>query len=197
MAFSVVDICNLSLSNLGLEGINALNDEVKAARQCTLKFPLARDSVLSEFPWNFAKKRQVLALLGDTVSGWDYAYSVPSDMLRAIKIYNPAGDQNDKINYEISLNDTNTKRIILTNQETAELVYIARVEDPNVFETAFVDALVLRLASDLAYAMKGDRALQGQMMQLYTRQLGLAQSANANERHKPDDRQSNYVTARR
>ena len=58
---SVIDICNKALDKLGQNPIISLTDGNKAANLCTRNWPLVRDQVLREHPWNFAMKRAILA----------------------------------------------------------------------------------------------------------------------------------------
>ena len=84
---SVVDICNIALSNLGDQKISSLSDANERARVCHLRHEDVRDSVLRSHPWSCAIKRTQLAR-NDTapVWGFDYAYSLPSDCLRVLDV---------------------------------------------------------------------------------------------------------------
>lgn len=53
----------------------------------------------------------------------------------------------------------NQKRIILTNQQNAELVYTVRITDPNIFDDMFIVAMVGRLAAQLVIPLSGDKTL--------------------------------------
>jgi hypothetical protein len=215
---SAVDICNLALSHIGVPTIQALTESNRQARECSRLYPLLRDAVLSEFPWNFARRRVVLALVsGEEVSGWTFVYAYPSDCLRALEIYNPLTTQtytdgqyvsgqliesivkvkSDKIKFEIAVNEAKNQRLILTDQEAAELIYTARVEDTNLFSSSFIDALSWRVAADLAIPLKGKMPLQQQMLAVYEAKLGKSRQANANEHFEPPSGVSSYVTARK
>jgi hypothetical protein len=213
---NAIDICNMALSHIGSPRIQAFSDRTKQGYDCTLHYEPVRDSVLRAFPWNFAKKRKVLSLKDDSVSGWEYVYAYPTDCLRALDIYNPLISQSftdgyydnglfvqsavqvkaDRIKFEVSLNEENNRRILLTNQEDAELVYIARVTDPNVFDTEFTKALAYALAAELAIPQKGDPRLQEVMLRNYQMILGQAQKENANEQFDTPTNVSAYITAR-
>jgi len=218
MAVSVINICNLALSRIGAPSIAAITENTRPARECNRLYETVRDTVLSEFPWNFARKQEALAALsGEEVTGWDYAYAYPTDCLTALQIYNPLTNQTytdgeyvayqlvesavkikaDRIKFEIGTNSTKDTRLILTDQEDAELIYTARITDPNMFSSAFIDALSWRLAADLAIPLKGKASLQQQMLAMYVRKLGYAQQVNANEGFEPPSGVSGYVTARK
>lgn len=215
---SQIEICNLALSHVGAPSIASLTENTRQSRECNRLYEILRDTVLSDFPWNFARKRLVLALLSSvTYSGWDYAYAYPVDCLKAREIYNPYTTKTytdgqyvsgnyvesavqvkaDKIEFEIAANADLDTRVILTMQEDAELIYTARVQDANMFSALFIDAFSWRMASDLALPLKGKAALQQQMMALYRERLGRGQQENANEGFEPPSGVSPYVVARK
>lgn len=215
---SSVDICNLALSHINAPPIQSLTEKNRQARECNRLYELTRDAVLSEFPWNFAEKQKNLAeVSGVTFSGWDYVYTYPSDCLTALEIYNPVPRktytdgyyqngayiegavkvQSDKIQFEIKTSDAKDKRYICTNEEQAELIYTARVEDANIFSSSFIDALSWRLAADLAMPLKGSLQLHERMLRVYEAKLGRTRALNANEGHEPPDSVSSYVVARK
>ncbi len=73
---SVVQICNIALSNLGEAKIAALTDENERARQCNLRYEDCRDAVLRSHPWNAAVTRAALAA-NVTAPAWGFAKSLP------------------------------------------------------------------------------------------------------------------------
>jgi hypothetical protein len=193
-----VEICNLALSHLSAARIQSLDDRTKGAYECKLHYPVMRDAVLRDHQWNFATKREVLALETVTYSGWAYAYAYPVDCIEARELYD-AGQglrTNQKIPFEVALNSAKNRRLVLTDQDAAELIYTARVTDANMFDPLFVMALSYALASELAISIKGDPKLAELMTQTYRRQVGRAMAKNSNERAGPIDQTSPYVSAR-
>src|SRR4051794_27811539 len=80
---SIVSICNLALTNLGKENINALSEPTAEARACNQFYDHVRDLLLQGYPWRFAGKTQSIAAIGNTKLGaWSYAYSRPVDCLK-------------------------------------------------------------------------------------------------------------------
>jgi hypothetical protein len=207
---SVIDVCNLALSHLGAYAIQALSDNVKEAKESNRLYPFARDAVLRDHDWNFASARATLALSTETVTGWTYAYGYPVDCIAAREIVDPNkggvaqtdswGNDNTsrspKIPYEISLNAAKTSRLILTNQETAELRYTAKITDPNLFDSLFIDALAFRLAADLAQPLRGSPQLVQMLVQMYTMKISKAKSENAGEGRADPDHSCTFLEAR-
>lgn len=90
---SDVDICNLMLSRLGddatITSLSPPEGSVQAER-CATFYPLARDSLLELYDWNFATRRVVLTEttlpIGCT---WQYAYIMPNNVIRVISVLPP------------------------------------------------------------------------------------------------------------
>ena len=62
---SVVQICNIALSNIGEQRITALTDNNERARLCNLRYDDVRDAVLRSYPFKVAVQRVELALSAD------------------------------------------------------------------------------------------------------------------------------------
>ena len=192
---SEVSICNMALSRLGANRISALTEASREARECSLAFAQARDSVLRDHPWNFANRVQYLALTEDEPFGFAYAYAYPSDCLAARKIWQEV-DTDTPIDFEVRQNDAATARVIVTDEADAALVYTARIENPNVWDAQFVDALVLRLATDLALPLTQNAQIQNAMAQLYQRTIFAAKTQDAKEGRTEPESTSSFIFAR-
>ena len=157
---SVVEICNLALSRLGENSAIASIDPPEGSAQaehCALFYPLSRDTLLDIHPWNFARRKVLLAPLDDDSSPWRFAYARPHDCLRTLNLLSQeALSEQETQHYCNAVNGKGTPTI-LTNQENASLVYTARVDDAALFPPLFIDALSWLLASHLAGpVIKGD-----------------------------------------
>ena len=80
---------------------------------------------------------------------------------------------------------------ILTNTPKALVVYTARVENPQFFDTLFRVALINALASEIAFALTGDRAISMSLAEKTNGVILAARVASANEgltaaEHVPD-----------
>lgn len=155
MASSKTAIANMALSNIGISTYIADIDteRSKEANVIRLYYDQARDSVLEAYDWGFARKSRVLTLTAEEFTNWEYAYSYPSDCVKARRIEyeglrNPRADQ--RIPFEVRVNNDGTQRYIVTDQVDAELVYTMRLTDPNMFSPSFVNALSTVLSSLIA-----------------------------------------------
>ena len=195
---SEVEICNLALNHLGGYRIQSLEDRNKQANFCKNLYPSLRDTVLEAHDWTFARKRITLALLSDeSFDGWTYAYQLPNDCLNPRLIHNSVSNsEQDKIEFELVGNEAKNRRIILTNQVDAVLIYTAQTTDANMFSATFKDALAWLMASYLAVPLLGKANLQSQFFELYEISIGRARSSSANKGSKKPDDKNDYVEAR-
>src|SRR5687768_843028 len=87
MPSSVIGIYNQALSALGLDAdVQDVAEDSPESRTCNLFYEDVRDQVLRDFPWPFARKVAVLALVAGTPNEWGYQYRYPSDALAIRRI---------------------------------------------------------------------------------------------------------------
>ena len=72
-------------------------------------------------------------------------------------------------------------RVLLTDESTAKILYIARITDTTLFDSLFVDTLVAKLAADLAYPVTNSLKVQEQMYRLFQLKLSEARSIDGQE----------------
>ena len=172
-----VSICSNALRRLGDDPITSLTDDTERARLCNSLYAPARDAVLRSHPWNFAITRATLAQLSTTPAyEYAYQYSLPTDpyCLRVLSM--EYQDYVFKIEHLAG-----TGRVLLTDESTAKILYIARVSDTAQFDSLFVDALTAKLAADLSYPVTNSTSLQLQMHKLYELKLSEARSIDGQE----------------
>ena len=157
---SVVDIANSALNLLGASTISALTDDSKNARLCNQRYEPVRNRVFRSHAWNCLTKRVQLAQ--DTtapVVEYSYAYTLPSDCLRVLKIHTGVTDSiASDINYKVE------GRKVKTNEGTVYLVYVALVTDPNEYDVYLQEAISHQLAADIAYAVTNNSTLANNYM---------------------------------
>ena len=221
---SVVQICNLALSEIRASSINNLREGSLAADLCALHYPIARDQVLRDAPWQFAHKIAPLALLDMSqfkVFNWAYTYQYPGDALLLnrliINFESVEADQRDffvryryrdeflenffpnvraQVEYEI-LNVNNTK-VIVANEPQLRVDYVSQVDNPQEFDSLFTIAVAHLLASRIAVGLVGVELglqLKSVSLQQYQLEIDAAIAANNNEQyHYVND--SDLVTVR-
>ncbi len=141
---STVDICNLALDELGEEAITALDEGTTVANLCNRNIGAARDELLRAHPWNFAIRRRKMARLAAAPDfGFAYAFQKPVDWLRTIGVH---GDSGGFSNPEYRMEGEE----VLADSPNLYLRYVARIDDPNIYDVLFVEALALKLAARLS-----------------------------------------------
>ena len=152
---SVVDICNSSLNLLGASTISALTDDSKNARLCNQRYAPVRNRVFRSHAWNCLHKRVQLAQNSTApVVEYSYAYALPSDCLRILKIHNGTTDSiASALDYKLE------SRNIVTDEGTVYAIYIALDTDPNNYDVYLQETIAAVLAADLAYAITNNATL--------------------------------------
>lgn len=216
---SEIDICNLALGHIRAGTINSLDESSVQAKQCKLKYPIMRDQMLQDSPWQFAGSIKPLSLLVAEVFGWAYVYQYPSDCLRinrmildyervnqsnrASGLYYPYRDEdlyriNDpQVEYKVVNLDGN--KVIVSNYEDLRIDYRVKITDTDLFTTTFVMALSHLLAAEIAIPIVGveqGRALRGDSMQIYEAYINSAIVNEMNEQ-KTYLAESESITVRR
>jgi hypothetical protein len=166
MSASETTICNLALGKLGARRIIALDEESTEARACLLHYAETRDEIVRAHRWNFAIKRETLTQLETPPAfGWRFAYELPIDCLRVFELN--GFDPGRRIRpWEVE------GRALLANDETAEIRYISRVTDANLFDSLFVEAFATKLAAKIARPLTGSGPLSGEMLTEYEKLTG-------------------------
>lgn len=218
MAYSQVGIVNLACSKVGAKSITSIDDGSAQAVKAKVLWEYLRDEVLEAAEWRFAKARVALAQsTTEPVSGWLYAYPLPSDFLRICKgrlddpavypdiqnaagyptIYNGAIRMSiyDRLGYPYVVETLESGRLCLfTNYDnsTADLylTYIRRVVNPERYSPSFINALAFRLAAEFALGLVKGQMLFDRMMDLYAVALTRAEAVTQSFDELPDEKGS-------
>jgi len=197
---SVVSICNLALTNLGKENINALSEPTPEARACNQFYEHTRDLLLQGYPWRFAGKTQAMAeVANDKPGAWGYAYKRPSDCLKVRWVrreYSALDPCPQTLAEEIANPYEVEGDTVYCNLSPAFLRYTWRIVDPARFNPLFVEALSWHLAVKLAMPLTRDPKVRADAFQLATRTQGAAEMADANEARETSDIESDLVKGR-
>ena len=150
-----VSICSNALRRLGDSPITSLSDDTERARLCNALYEPARDSLLRSHAFNFSITRASLAKSA-TTPAFEFANQF---------IENLAGEG----------------RVLLTDEGTANILYIAKITDTTLFDAIFVDTLTAKLSAELAYPVTNSVSLQTQMEKIYKLKLTEARSIDSTE----------------
>lgn len=169
---SEVETINSALNMLGATNIISRGEDSKSARVTNQRFDAVRDAVFRAHPWNCLVTRRALAADSDTPAfDWSYQFTLPTDpyCLRVMRL--------DYLDIEFRVEG----RKILTDESTINLVYLARVEDPNEWDALLNEAIAARLAADISFAMVQSTSLTANLYALYESKLSEARFTDATE----------------
>ena len=189
---STVDICNSALNLLGASTISALTDDSKNARLCNQRYEPVRNRVFRSHAWNCLHKRVQLAQNSTApVIEYSYAYSLPSDCLRVLKVHNGTTDSiASSIDYKLE------GRNIVTDEGTIYLIYIALITDPNEYDSYLQESISHQLAADIAYAVTNNATLANNYMTRADERLREARFIDATENALGTIESNEFVDAR-
>ena len=166
MPANETSICNQALGLLGSTTIMSLDDESQAARFCKLFYEQTRDEVIAGHRWNFAIKRADLSQLVETPANeWTIMYSLPSDCLRVLQL-NGFDETEDAKRWSVEAGK------LLTDEGSASIKYLGRIDNAAIFPPLFIEALSVKLASKIAQPITGSRQLPQELMTEYRRITG-------------------------
>ena len=191
------DICNMALSLINGGRIYGLDEETETARQCRLHYDATRQMLLSQYEWNFARKREECVLSEHKLAGYEFVYAYPEKCIRILGVI-PKGERfkaESQKEYDVFTIDDNTKYIV-SDVPLAYIDYVYDVQDIDVFSPVFVQALKSKMGAELAMPLTGNSGLFDQCYKLYQAATQEAKSLSAKERRQDMPYISNYVKAR-
>ena len=183
MAYSVIGIYNLALSELGVSKIDSLTESSTAANRLNDTWQYVRDEVLEADDWSFATTRVLLVANAETpVQGFDYAYTLPADFLRVCedKEDDPPVYPNT-YPYVIEALDDGTQCLFCdydNSESNLSIKYVRREENPARYSATFIRALSARLAASVALALTESLKKLEAMEALYDSRLRKAKALN-------------------
>jgi hypothetical protein len=184
MAVSETSICNMALVRIGTRRITALSDVTPEGQLCNEHYAQVRNSLLRSYWWSFAIDRA--ALSEDTTSpefGYDRQFLLPSDCLRMLEI-----EDDDDCKIEGGK--------LLTNESSANIVYVKAVTDPTSFDVLFIEVLALALADRLVMAITHDMTLKDTIGRELMMKLSQAKSINHIESKGQEGRYPTWLQSR-
>jgi len=194
-------ICNIALSHLGhgVEIQDVETERTAEAAACRRFYEQARDGVLRDFPWPFARRTVSPGLIEeDPNSEWDYGYRYPADCLIVRRVLSDTRNDSrqSRVPYVIGRDDGGV--VIYTDRPDAEVEYTSLVEDPLQFPAEFTEALTFLLASLIAPRVTaGDPFKLGRRaFELYVWAVNKARLQASNEDQVDEQPESEFIRAR-
>lgn len=177
MAQSKTHIVNMALAMIGEPAITDFTEDTESASLATLWYDSLRDSVLVEFPWNFAIGREQ-ATAQATAPAWEFdlAYPLDPDCLRVVQVH---GDRDLPWRVERVAGAS----VLVTNiASPISYRFIKRVEEVEDYSPLFVQALAARIGMDFAEPLGKSQTLIENLARLYTMKLKLARTVDSSEK---------------
>ncbi|KKM71362.1 hypothetical protein LCGC14_1431360 [marine sediment metagenome] len=166
-------IVNAALLLVGDEELTDLDAATSTTGRIAQRwYPHTRDTVIRSYTWNFALARQALSLLAaNPAFEFGNQFTLPTDpfCLRALSIF----DSDSEWRVE--------GRKLLTDDGSVNLKYISRVTDVAQFDDLYTDALIYKLASNMAFAIMRDRLLKRELQAEYLIKVQEARTADSME----------------
>lgn len=177
------EICNLALARIGAARIsgnystNPGDQTYASVRACQDCYALTRDRVLRSHPWNFAMNRETLDEPAAEAPAfkWTNAFALPADCLRVVTV-NDTSDTDPRKDWTVE------GGLILTNDATADVVFVKRTTDTELFDPLFTQCLVVLLAAELSTVLtSGESYREGLLKEYEGLTAPLARRVDANE----------------
>lgn len=169
------DIVNQALGLLGESAISGYDENLPVARAARAHYETTRDSLLRRHRWNFARKRAELSQLSEAPAfGFANKYALPSDCLRVLQL-NGLSALECEADFEIEGLE------LLTDADTAKIVYVARIADPSKWDSLFVEAFIYKLGAALAIQV-ADSLQKQQILESRFEQLKLPSAIGVDAR---------------
>lgn len=153
------EIINKALTQVGAAPITNIDDDSNNARVMSRVYDTSLRSILSECKWNFATKRSLLSVLSTTLAWYDvgetFIYQKPTDVIRIFGV----SDKNAAWREE---GDE-----IISDTSALGIRYVYYNDSPSKYPAYFVDALVDKLSSDVAYTIVNSSTLGETYKKLY------------------------------
>lgn len=181
---SNVEIANAALTKIGAARIVSLLDDTKEGREVNSMFTRIRDGEMRARNWRFTIMRAQLAAQATApLFGFARAFRPPADCLKLLQVgdYYPSADLTDYVGSDTSEYALENGLILTDYAAPLNLKYIARIEDPTVFDANFVEAFACKLAMELAETITQSTTKRQLAFEEYKHALREAVRANAIE----------------
>jgi len=188
MATSKVAIANGALQRLGAKRIESLTQDNANARSMNVAFDRVVRSEIRKYGWNFAIKRESVAADGDDPTWGDWnKYSLPNDFIRLLR--------DDESGQTV---DWKVEGIFILSKDASPLQfrYLAFIEDPNYYDSLFIETLECKLAMVCCKEITGSHSAAAGVKIDYEDAIAEAKKANAMEKEAQEFPEDTWLLAR-
>lgn len=198
MALSKVDIGNLALARVGSSRlVNDFEERTTEAKLLKLHYDHLLDCALAEVDWSFARAEALLTAASvDPPDRWGYAYLMPEDCIRAIRIDDGLQVRRASQRIQFALNVVDGVRLLYTDRDEATLIYTKRVTVPALWPATFADYLAWALAAEIAMPLTNDRLVRQEAIGGRQFALTHAVAVNFNEEQESQEPDGDFLASR-
>jgi hypothetical protein len=192
---SIVSICNQALDEIAKNNISDLEEASAEAVKCSEHYHNVRKSVLSAYPWKFARKVEAMASLPVAKwhqSLWLFVYLTPKDCLKVRRIIPTIEMPEDYVGPDFDI----TGQFIYTNDPAGFLEYTYDHKNEALFPQLFVDALAMALAARICMPLTSNLQVKMAIAQMAAKSFTAATVWDANSIHETSDHTSEMITVR-
>jgi len=184
MSFSSIELCSRALNKIGANPITSFNDGTVEAEVCGSLYSTLKQKLLCLYNWSFAiKVAQLTVVEGVQRYDFSYAYALPVDFLRAIKITSEG-------KYKIA------GSYLFSNEENVELEYIADVLETQ-FSPMFISAFIYLMAAELSISFLNDTSRYSLFYRLFNNEIKEAKSIDSMQQMNKKIRNFSLVNVRK
>ena len=213
---SPVEIANIALSNIGADNLVSSIDPPDGsveAGYCATFYPIARTNALEAARPNFAKKRATLAAVTHVSTQWEYAYALPADCLKPLRVLqqtqlasllirdddglpflsNMLLEEAGSVHFEVE------RGVLRTNEPDAVLIYVFDQTDTTTWTPMFSDGVAALLTGYISGPIiKGKDGAQigTNWKEQGYRMLAAAAASAANASSEPAEHIPDHIRAR-
>lgn len=153
---SNIDIANRALTKIGSKRILSMDDNTKEAREIKSCFAIVRDGEMRAHNWHFTIKRAKLAAHASAPEfGFVRQFRLPADNLKALQVgeFYPGVSLSDYSNADEAEYRIENGFILTNYPAPLSYRYVARIEDPSIYDALFVEAFACKLAMEVCEAI--------------------------------------------
>ena len=189
MAASKVAIANGALQRLGAKRIESLTQDHPNARTMNAAYEPVRRALLRKYDWGFAIARDSIAAdgTGPVWGDWD-RYTKPNNFIRLLR----DNESGQAVDWKIEGN-----YILSADGSPLEIRYIADIDDPNLYDSLFIEALECALAERCCEEVTGSTSKASKMKKDFDGAIDEAKRIGAIEQPAQDFPEDEWVAARR
>lgn len=179
---------NAGLQKLGASRIESPTQNTPHARTMSAAYDRVLKAELRRYDWGFAIKRDSIAADAEqTVWGDWNRYALPNDFVRLIR----DDETGQSVDWRIE-----GQFIVTADDAPLNIRYLAFIEDPNYYDSLFVDALAAKLAYETCQDITGSTGKQQQAKMDYDFAIAEARRLGAIEKPAQEFPEDDWLNAR-